>query len=351
MSPKPPHPSTETAENPTQAQTGLVVASLSLLPLPGSLGWQPQHGSSLSAIMDRAEQECYALTSAGVDTILLTNDWDMAAPNTATVAPMVAAFTHVAQQLRKQTQTPLGISVLPNAPATALAIAIATGCQFIHAPVLVGQQPTATTLLTGQLHALTAAYQQLGTQPSHIPVWASVAPAPGQTMQHAVDTLHHEVTHHGAATGTQLVIDKLLLHQTDSIHPDGTLALPHSDTPLVITPSQPTQSTLAALQPCITNGTGVLLGSAFRRTPLHASDTRPAMDAFLVEQWAHELKTGKTIHQATADAGNEAIKALKAQEAAQHNKTTPTPEGDTTEPPPSKCPFSKLGLPGFGKKP
>ena len=66
-----------------------IIGVVHLLPLPTSARW----GGSLSAIIDRAEQEAVALVSGGVNGIIIENFFDAPFPKSQVDPAVVSAMT------------------------------------------------------------------------------------------------------------------------------------------------------------------------------------------------------------------------------------------------------------------
>jgi uncharacterized protein len=111
-----------------------VVGMVHLLPLPGSPRW----AGSIQTVLERARGDARALAEGGVDSVLVENFGDLpfyAGPVPAeTVASMTAAVAAVVGTV----SLPIGVNVLRNDAAAALAIAAATGARFIRVNVHVG---------------------------------------------------------------------------------------------------------------------------------------------------------------------------------------------------------------------
>lgn len=108
-----------------------------LLPLPGAPGWR----ASMDAVLDRARQDARALHEGGVDALLVENYGD--APFHKTVGPeTTAAMTVAVLAVRAATDRPVGVNVLRNDAAAALAVAAATGAGFIRVNVHTGGMHT-----------------------------------------------------------------------------------------------------------------------------------------------------------------------------------------------------------------
>lgn len=96
----------------------------------------------MDAVLRRARHDADALAAGGVDAILVENYGD--APfHPRDVEPItVAAMTRVVTAVREAVDCPVGVNVLRNDAAAALAIAAATGASFIRINVHTGAMHT-----------------------------------------------------------------------------------------------------------------------------------------------------------------------------------------------------------------
>lgn len=92
----------------------------------------------MDAVLDRARADARALATGPVDAILVENYGD--SPFCAGPVPpeTVAALTAAVLAVREVAAVPVGVNVLRNDAAAALAIATATGCEFIRVNVHTG---------------------------------------------------------------------------------------------------------------------------------------------------------------------------------------------------------------------
>jgi membrane complex biogenesis BtpA family protein len=126
----------------------LLVGVIHLDPLPGSPhGWEP-----LGRIVGRAVTEGNLLLSEGFDALIVENYGD--APFYPLHVPpvTVAAMTRIATALRQLGDFPLGINVLRNDAAAALAVAVASGADFIRVNIHTGAFSTDQGLIEGRAH-------------------------------------------------------------------------------------------------------------------------------------------------------------------------------------------------------
>ena len=113
-----------------------------LLPLPGA----PLFGGSMDEVIDAAVADANALAAGGCDGIVFENFGDR--PFHKRVGPeTVAAMARVIADVKSK--LPFGVNVLRNDARSALAIAAATGAQFIRINVHVGVMATDQGLIEG----------------------------------------------------------------------------------------------------------------------------------------------------------------------------------------------------------
>jgi uncharacterized protein len=136
-----------------------IIGVVHLLPLPTSARW----GGSLSAIVDRAEQEAVALVSGGVDGIIIENFFDAPFPKSRVDPAVVSAMTTIVSRLMHLVALPIGINVLRNDSLSAMAIASCTGAAFIRVNVLSGVMATDQGLIEGCAYELLRYRRELGT--------------------------------------------------------------------------------------------------------------------------------------------------------------------------------------------
>jgi len=133
-----------------------LIGVIHLQPLPGS----PHYGGDLDAVLDAATTDATALIDAGFDGFVVENFGD--APFFgANVPPItVAAMTRIAAALPRPSV--MGINVLRNDAAAALAIAAVTGADFIRVNVHVSAAITDQGILTGRAAETLRERQRLG---------------------------------------------------------------------------------------------------------------------------------------------------------------------------------------------
>lgn len=114
--------------------------------LPGS----PRSRIGLDECLERARADALALVEGGADGVIVENFHD--APFFAESVPpiTVAAMTAICRELRDDIPVEMGINVLRNDAASALAIAVASRAEFIRVNVHTGVMVTDQGLITGR---------------------------------------------------------------------------------------------------------------------------------------------------------------------------------------------------------
>ena len=130
------------------ARGRILVGMVHLLPLPGAPRWS----GSMDAVVERAVRDARALEEAGLDALIVENFLDAPFHPGAVPAATVAAMTRVVAAVRSEIGFPVGVNVLRNDAAAALAVAAATGTRFVRVNVHTGSMWTDQGLLHGRAH-------------------------------------------------------------------------------------------------------------------------------------------------------------------------------------------------------
>ena len=159
------------------------IATLHTGPTPGSPGGCARPARQLECAVERAVAEARLYAELGIDGLVIENRHDVPWLPEDEQGPEVAAFmTRVALQVKKAVRTlPVGVQVLDGANKTALAVALAAGCDFVRATGW-ADSARAGRVLRYRRH--------IGA--SHLPVWACVesgARAADTATQHRADAL------------------------------------------------------------------------------------------------------------------------------------------------------------------
>ncbi|MDQ7052242.1 MAG: BtpA/SgcQ family protein [candidate division KSB1 bacterium] len=189
-----------------------VIGMVHLLPLPGS----PQFGGDLQAVHEAALQDAQALVEGGVSGLIIENFGDLPFYPDHVPAETVAVMTAIAQDIRRQTDVPIGINVLRNDARAALAIAGAVGAQFIRVNVFGYAYVTDQGVLESRAHEIMRLRRWLGFE---VRVFADLfvkhAVPPGRLAlaQAAYDLAHRSLADavivSGDITGGEIALDDL----------------------------------------------------------------------------------------------------------------------------------------------
>jgi len=143
-----------------------LIGMVHLKPLPGSYLYE----DALADVIEAAVRDAKVIEEAGFDAIMIENFGDTPFPKNVG-KPTVAAFTAVAQEIKRVTSLPVGINVLRNDGIAAYSIAYAVGGEFIRVNVLSGVAYTDQGIIEGVAHELALLRRLL---PSGIKVFADV---------------------------------------------------------------------------------------------------------------------------------------------------------------------------------
>jgi len=139
-----------------------LVGMVHLGPLPGS----PRFSGSMAEVVDRAVSDAEAILAGGFDGVLVENFGDAPFhPNQAppeTIAGMVRALEAVARVVPRAR---LGVNVLRNDAAAAVAIAAAGELGFFRVNVHAGTMVTDQGTLSGEAHQTLRSRTRLGADP------------------------------------------------------------------------------------------------------------------------------------------------------------------------------------------
>ncbi len=148
-----------------------IIGMVHLLPLPGAPGYDFY---GLEPVIEHALRDAEALTSGGVDGLIVENMWDLPYYVGTDVPPEeMTAQAVAARAIVEAVEVPVGINVIHNGGRVTLAIAVAAGADFIRVCLLTG----ARVWDTGELDRGCAAElfrwrKNLGAE--HIKIFADV---------------------------------------------------------------------------------------------------------------------------------------------------------------------------------
>lgn len=134
-----------------------LIGMIHLRALPGS----PDYEGVFEPILATACAEAQLLAEAGFDALMVENFGDAPFYPDRVPAITVAAMTRALTELREATALPLGVNVLRNDGAAAIAVAAATGADFVRVNVLIGATATDQGILEGRAHEIARLRTQL----------------------------------------------------------------------------------------------------------------------------------------------------------------------------------------------
>ncbi len=146
-----------------------IIGMLHLPPLPGA----PRYHSTLADIESFCLKDADALIKGGCHGLLLENFGDSPFYPDRVPTYVSTIMTRLALKIKQRYGFPLGINVLRNDAESALAIAVASGADFIRVNILSGSRVTDQGVITGQAHTLLRERRLL--QADHIAVIGDVA--------------------------------------------------------------------------------------------------------------------------------------------------------------------------------
>lgn len=123
-----------------------IIGVVHLLPLPGSPGWK----GDLDSVVEHALRDAEALAGSGVDAVIFENFGDVPFLSGPVPPETVAAMAVVIEGVANSVEVPFGVNVLRNDPIAALALAYATGGEFIRANVHTGVMVTDQGIIEGR---------------------------------------------------------------------------------------------------------------------------------------------------------------------------------------------------------
>ncbi|MFZ0625963.1 MAG: BtpA/SgcQ family protein [Acidimicrobiia bacterium] len=189
-----------------------VVGMVHLDPLPGS----PLFDGSMGKLVERAVSDANALASAGFPSLLVENFGDVPFHADQVPSETVASMAVAVAAVKGATGLPVGVNVLRNDAIAALAVAAATGAEFIRVNVLTGVMYTDQGPIVGRAAEVMRLRSGLGIDTE---VWAdvmvkhAVAPASLDLRQAASDLdvrgLADAVLVSGSGTGREPSTDDL----------------------------------------------------------------------------------------------------------------------------------------------
>ena len=123
-----------------------IIGVVHLLPLPGSPGWK----GDLDSVVEHALRDTEALARGGIDAVIFENFGDVPFLSGPVPAETIAAMAVVIEGVTNSVEVQFGVNVLRNDPIAALALAYATGGEFIRANVHTGVMVTDQGIIEGR---------------------------------------------------------------------------------------------------------------------------------------------------------------------------------------------------------
>jgi membrane complex biogenesis BtpA family protein len=189
---------------------------IGMLHLPALAG-APLSRMGPKQIRDFILRDANTLVNGGVDGLMMENFGDVPFYPGRVPAAVVEQMTALAHAVREQTKLPLGINVLRNDGLSALAIAHATGANFIRVNVLAGARVTDQGIIQGIAHDLLR--ERAALKAEDIKIFADVdvkhsAPLAERPLEDEVDDLIERaladaIVVSGAGTGKATDSDKV----------------------------------------------------------------------------------------------------------------------------------------------
>ena len=149
------------------------IGMIHLPALPGSPAWQ----GDWAAVQEFALRDAQALCDGGLGALMIENYHDVPFHPEAVPSETIAAMTQIIGEVRRTfPQLKVGVNVLRNDVASALAIAVATGSHFVRVNVHVGAAVTDQGPIVGQAWHTLRKRRELGADrpDSYVAILADV---------------------------------------------------------------------------------------------------------------------------------------------------------------------------------
>ncbi|GAB7091947.1 BtpA/SgcQ family protein [Halorubrum luteum] len=139
-----------------------VVGMVHLPPLPGSPTADDDGERAIERVVDRAVADAEALTSGGVDAVMIENFGDVPFHPDDVPKHTVASMTRAAAAVAADIDLPIGINVLRNDADAAMSVAAAVGAAFVRVNVHTGSRVTDQGVVDGRAHRTLRLQDRLG---------------------------------------------------------------------------------------------------------------------------------------------------------------------------------------------
>jgi membrane complex biogenesis BtpA family protein len=117
----------------------------------------------MDGVIQSSLRDAVALEEGGADGLIVENFWDTPFTRGRVEAVTVAAMTRCVQEIRRETDLPIGVNVLRNDGLSALSIAEVTGASFIRVNVLSSAMVTDQGIVEGCAYELSRLRSALQT--------------------------------------------------------------------------------------------------------------------------------------------------------------------------------------------
>lgn len=245
----------------------LVIGVVHLLPLPGAPRW----GGDFAAVLDRARADLLALAGGGVDAAIVENFGDAPFRGAAVEPETVAAMARVLTELRGLTALPLGVNVLRNDAAAALALAAVCGGPgaFIRVNVHSGVMVTDQGIIAGRADETLRRRRVLGADDVAIlaDVLVKHAAPLGVT---AIEDAARDAVERGLADG--LIVTGAGTGQATDLDDARRVRAVLPDTPLLVGSGV----TADNVRETLTIADGVIVGTALKENGVTTASVDPA---------------------------------------------------------------------------
>jgi len=145
-----------------------VVGMVQLPPLPGGANYR---SGDIDAVLEAARSEASILSDNGVDALLVQNLGDIPVAHQVDLE-QVAWMTRITSEIVAVSTCPVGINMLENDARAMMAVASASGADFVRVKIYVGAMLTPFGIEAGQAHAAIKARTALNA--GHVAIFADV---------------------------------------------------------------------------------------------------------------------------------------------------------------------------------
>src|SRR5690606_24509935 len=166
-----------------------IIGMVHLPPLPGA----PRSDGSMTGVLERALEDARALADGGVDGLIIENYLDAPFHPERVPPETIAAMAIVTAEVVRQVPVPVGVSVVGNVAAAAVATAAVAGGRFVRVNVHTGAMLTDQGWIEGRAHETLRLRARLGAPVAivaDVMVKHAVPPAGLDIAQAARDAWH-----------------------------------------------------------------------------------------------------------------------------------------------------------------